>query len=125
MKNWILWLCCCNVLSAQPYIKRFWKPIIFEEEKDNTFDRNKLIPIEAGEYNYAKELPEAPKTVETFISSGNVNVNNASFVRQELSADNIIKYLKEDHTGPQAPSLKTKTNIDNVYITPIRKINLQ
>ena len=126
MKNWILLIgCCCNILSAKPYIKRFWKPIIFKEDKDETFDRNKLIPIEEGTYNYGKGLPDAPETVETIISAGKVNTNNASFARQELSADNIIKYLKEDSEPQNHPTRKEKTNIDNIYITPVRKINLQ
>lgn len=123
MKNWILLICCCcNILNAKPYIKRFWKPIIFREEKDETFDRNKLIPIEEGTYNYGQGLPDAPETVETFISAGKVTPNNASFIQQELSADNIIKYLREDEHHPMK---KEKTNVDNVYVTPVRKISLQ
>ena len=125
MKIWLLLMCClCNAVSAQPYIKRFWKPIIFREEKEESFDRTKLIPIEEGQYNYGKGFPDAPKTVETIISSGNVTANNASFVQQELSADNIIKYLRENehHTNVEK---KEKTNIDSVYVTPVRKINLQ
>ena len=120
MKNWILLICCCNVLNAKPYIKRFWKPIIFKEEKDETFDRRKLIHIEEGEYNYGEGLPEAPKTIETVVSAGNVTANNVSFIQQELSADNVIKYLKEEPTAK-----KKKVNIDNVYITPVRKIHVQ
>ena len=123
MKNWILLICCCcNILNAKPYIKRFWKPIIFKEEKNEIFDRNKLIPIEEGTYNYGQGLPDAPETVETLISAGKVTPNNASFIQQELSADNIIKYLKEDEHHPLT---KEKTHIDNVYVTPVRKIILQ
>lgn len=125
MKIWLLLMCClCNVVSAQPYIKRFWKPIIFREEKEETFDRTKLIPVEEGQYNYGEGLPDAPKTVETIVSSGNVTANNASFVQQELSADNIIKYLRENehHTNVEK---KEKTTFDSVYVTPVRKINLQ
>ena len=126
MKKWILLICFCNTLSANPYIKRFWKPIIFKEEKEEAFDRNNLIPIEEGEHNYGKGLPDAPETVETFISSGKVSANNASFVQQELSADNVIKYLREDGRGDQIhASQKAKNHIDSVYITPVRKVNLQ
>ena len=122
MKYGILLICCCNLLNAKPYIKRFWKPIIFKEEKNEIFDRTKLIPIEEGSYDYGQELPEAPERVETFVSAGKVTPNNASFIQQELSADNIIKYLKEDEHHLQK---KQKTDFDNVYITPVRKINLQ
>lgn len=125
MKKWILLLCCCNILSAKPYIKRFWKPIIFKEEKTETFDRNNLIPIEEGEYNYGEGVPDAPESVETFISAGKVSASNASFVQQELSADNIIKYLREEEEEQRHASQKKKNNLDNVYITPVRKINLQ
>ena len=123
MKYWIvLMICLYNGLSAKPYIKRFWKPIIFKEEKEEIFDRNNLIPISEGEYNYGTNLPQSPETIETVISAGNVNTSNASFVQQELSADNIIMYLKEnEHHLPK----KGKTNIENVYVTPVRKINLQ
>ena len=120
MKQWLLLIYCWgNFLSATPYIKRFWKPIIFKEEKDETFDRNNLIPIEEGKYNFGEGLPEAPKTVETIISSGNVTANNASFIQQELSADNVIKYLRENEHHVKE---KEKTNFDNVYVTPVRKI---
>lgn len=122
MRKWVLLLCyLCNVLMATPYMKRFWKPIIFKEEKEEAFDRNKLIPIEEGKYNYGNGLPEAPETVETIVTAGDVNADNASFVQQELSADNIIKYLKEkeNHSVKQK-----KLNIDNIYITPVRKITI-
>ena len=125
MKKWMLLLCCCNILSAKPYIKRFWKPIIFKEEKEEVFDRNKLIPVEEGTYNYGKNLPDTPESIETIITSGKVSANNASFTQQELSADNIIKYLREEEEVQNHPSPKGKTNIDSVYITPVRKINLQ
>ena len=115
MKKWMLLFCCCNLLSAKPYIKRFWKPIIFKEEKDETFNRNNLIPIEEGVYHYADKLPDAPETVETFISSGKVSLNNASFAQQELSADNVIKYLREEEE--EQKHKKQRTSADNVYIT--------
>lgn len=121
----MLLLCCCNVLSAKPYIKRFWKPIIFKEEKEEVFDRNKLIPIEEGSHNYGEGLPDSPETVETTITSGKVNASNASFVQQELSADNVIKYLREEEEEQNHFSKKNKNHIENVYITPVRKINLQ
>ena len=118
-------MCClCNVLGAKPYIKRFWKPIIFKEVKEEVFDRNKLIPVEEGVHNYREGLPEAPKTVEKFISAGNITANNASFIQQELSADNVIKYLREEEQHHSAGQNK-KTSADNVYITPVRKISLQ
>ena len=125
MKNWILLICClCNILGAKPYIKRFWKPIIFEEEKEEIFDRNKLIPIEEGAYHYGEGLPETPETIETVISAGKVSANNASFIQQELSADNIIKYLSEEEKLQRSYE-KKKLDIDNIYVTPVRKINLQ
>lgn len=123
MKKWLLLICCLgNFLEAQPYIKRFWKPIIFKEEKDESFDRNNLIPIEEGEYNYGTGLPDAPQTIETVISAGNVTANNASFVQQELSADNIIKYLRENEHHVKE---KEKKNLDGIYVTPVRKIHVQ
>ena len=123
MKKWWVLICfLCNVLNATPYIKRFWKPIIFKEETETAFDRNNLIPIDEGEYHYSEGLPEAPKTIETIISAGSGDVNSTHGEPQTLSADNIIKYLKENE---RHPSELKKINIDNIHVMPVRKINLQ
>ena len=109
------------MIWARPYVKKFWKPLQFEQGKE-TFDRNNLIPIAQGEYNFTQELPEKPETIETIITAGNVNPGNASFVNKELSADNVIHYLKDPNT---TKNQKVKINpVDpvNVYVNPIRRI---
>jgi len=121
MRYFLLIFCLNSMIWARPYVKKFWKPLQFEQGKE-TFDRNNLIPINQGEYNFAQDLPESPETVETIITAGNVNSSNASFVNKELSADNVIHYLKDPST---TKNQKVKINpVDpvNVYVNPIRRI---
>lgn len=119
MRYFLLFLCLNSIVWSRPYVKKFWKPLQFEQKKE-IFDRNNLIPIEEGEYNFSEELPEKPETIERIITAGNVNENNESFENKELSADNVIRYLKD----PQSEA-KHKVNVIepmNVYVNPIRKI---
>lgn len=109
------------MIWARPYVKKFWKPLQFEQGKE-TFDRNNLIPINQGEYNFAQDLPESPETVETIITAGNVNSSNASFVNKELSADNVIHYLKDPSTTKNQKIKINPVDPVNVYVNPIRRI---
>ena len=121
MRYFLLIFCLNSIIWARPYVKKFWKPLQFEPEKE-TFDRNNLIPIAQGEYNFAQELPEKPETIETIITAGNVNPSNASFGNKELSADNVIQYLKDSNVT-NTPKVKINpTEPVNVYVNPIRRI---
>lgn len=121
MKYFLLIFCLNSIVWSRPYVKKYWKPLQFEQEKE-TFDRNNLIPIDQGEYNFAQDLPERPETIETIITAGNVNPSNASFVNKELSADNVIQYLKDSNVT-NTPKVKINpTEPVNVYVNPIRRI---
>lgn len=110
-----------SIVFALPYVKKYWKPLQFEREKE-TFDRNNLIPVDQGEYNFAQKLPERSETFETIITAGNINPSNVSFVNKELSADNVIPYLK-DPNDPKNQNVKINpVDSVNVYINPIRRI---
>ena len=121
MKYFLLIFCLNSIIWSRPYVKKYLKPLQFEQEKE-TFDRNNLIPIDQGEYNFSQELPERPETIETIITAGNVNPNNASFVSKELSADNVVRYLKD---SAETKNQKVKINpIEpvNVYVNSIRRV---
>ena len=121
MKYFLLIFCLNSIVWSLPYIKKIWKPLQFEQEKE-VFDRNNLIPIAQGEYNFAQELPEKPETIETVITAGNVKPSNASFINKDLSADNVIQYLKDPNVT-KTPKVKINpTEPINVYVNPIRKI---
>ena len=121
MKYFLLIFCLNSIVWSRPYVKKYWKPLQFEQEKE-TFDRNNLIPIDQGEYNFAQDLPERPETIETIITAGNVNPSNASFVNKELSADHVIQYLKDSNdTKTQKVKINPVEPV-NVYVNPIRRI---
>ena len=122
MKFFLLIFCLNAIALGRPYVKKFWKPLQFEKETE-IFDRNNLIPIEKGEYKFAKELPEKPDTIETTITAGNVNSHNASFVNKQLSADNVIQYLKDPKVVGEKKVKFHPVEDVNVYVNPIRRIH--
>ena len=104
---------------SRPYVKKFWKPLQFEE-KCTSFDRKNLIPLDKGEYNLGKELPEKPTTDETTIIAGNINSSIEKLVPEKLSADAIIFYLKDLKNSKERKILSTNDN--NISVNPIRRI---
>ena len=99
-------------LLADNYLKRFVKdPIIRQEE---TFDRTKLISVKDPEKKAEEE--ENDDFMDKPPSSSNRNKNAQS--KENLSADDIIPYIKDAKIEfPKEPK-----NNDNFNINLVRKI---
>ena len=108
----VLFVACKNLL-ADNYLKRFAKdPIIQQEE---IFDRTKLISVKDPEKE-TEDDENNDASMDKNASSFKRNRNERN--KEELSADDIIPYIKDAKIEfPKEPK-----NNDNFNINLVRKI---